>query len=88
VYVLELESESVVAVLILIIFSNRHNLYPHTLLCFLILKDQLTSALLEVFSFLSDMFLVAELNGFIVNSDSSITTVLSNNLNFAVFFGW
>lgn len=34
------------------------------------------------------MFLITKLNGLIVNSDTSITTILSNDLNFTFFLGW
>lgn len=41
-----------------------------------------------MFASLSNMFLVTELNGLVVDSDSSVTTVLSDNFDFALFLGW
>merc|ERR1719329_651890 len=87
-HILKLESESIVTVLVIVFIAIWQDLYPHALLSFLITKDQLTSALFIMFASLSNMFLVTELNGLVVDSDSSVTTVLSDNFDFALFLGW
>ena len=86
-YVLKLESESIVTVFF-IVFFWLHNLDDDSLLSFLVLKDKLTSGLLEMLAHLSNMVLVAELNSLVINSDATITTVLSNYLDLAELLSW
>jgi hypothetical protein len=83
-----LEAESIVTVLVILISFKLHNLDEDALLSFLILENKLTSSLLVVLASLSDVFLVAELDGLVVNRDATVTTVLSSNLDFALGLGW
>jgi len=54
----------------------------------LIFEDQLTFLSLEVDSIESDMILVSELDSFIINSDFTITSILSNNGNLNMWICW
>jgi hypothetical protein len=83
-----LEAESVVTVLVCLILTELHDLDEDTLLSFLVLENKLSSGLLVVLASLSDVLLVAELNSLVVNSDATITTVLSNNLDLAELLSW
>lgn len=53
-----------------------------------VLENKLTSGLLIVLSSLGNVILMAKINGLEVNSDATITTVLSNNLNLNVWLSW
>jgi len=88
VHILKLEAESIVTVFVILISLKLHNLDEDALLSFLILENKLTSSLLVVLASLSDVFLVAELDGLVVNRDATVTTVLSSNLDFALGLGW
>jgi hypothetical protein len=53
-----------------------------------VLENKLTSGLLVVLSSLGNVILVAKINSLEVNSDATITTVLSNNLDLAELLSW
>lgn len=83
-----MESESIINLLILVLSLILQDCNLDSLLSFLIFEDQLTFLSLEVDSIESDMILVSELDSFIINSDFTITSILSNNGNLNMWICW
>ena len=88
VHVLELEAESVVTVIVYSILWLWNKLDFDSFSGLSVLENKLTSGLLVVLSSLGNVILVAKINSLEVNSDATITTVLSNNLNLNVWLSW
>ena len=58
------------------------------LLTFLVFENKLALSCLEVLSSLSNVLLVTELNSLVVNGDTTVTSVLSNDLDLAYILSW
>ena len=87
-HVLELEAESVVTVIILSILRLWKELNLDSFCGLSVLENKLTSGLLVVLSSLGNVILVSKINGFEVNGDATIATVLSNDLDLDEWLSW